>query len=47
MSEEKKTRKCWGCRKDIPDTGKIFCDECEDKPEARKSGATLVIYDKI
>jgi len=48
MSDEKKTRKCWSCRKEIEDKGVLFCEECDKKDDKGKSSVgTLVIYDKI
>jgi predicted amidophosphoribosyltransferase len=45
--KKKKENRCWACRKKIAE-GKLFCKECEKKPEARKSGtSTYVIYHKV
>ena len=42
-----KTRRCYGCRVEFKDTGNIFCEDCNDDPQARKGGSVLVIYDKV
>lgn len=42
MKNKVDNKKCYSCRKPIKGK-KLFCKECEDKPEARKTMASTFI----
>jgi len=45
---KKEKRKCYSCRKDIDSKTDIFCEDCVNKPESRKSTTGIYkIYHKL
>lgn len=50
MDKNKKTEqhRCYSCRKVLKNKKKIFCKDCETKPDRAKSSiSTFTIYHKV